>query len=74
MGCNLVAGDCPYVREYFGDHATYVDGSDPSAIVEAVLANWDRPANQEISTLVRTKYTWEGAAKATLAAYEAVAR
>lgn len=71
-GCALVLGDCPDVRDYFGDLARYVNGADPADIAAKVLAAWEAPPDPALPALVRERYTWDAAARATLAAYESV--
>lgn len=70
-GCALVAGDCPDVREYFGELARYCDGAEPRSIADAVIAAWPSPPSSELAALVRTRYTWDAAARATIEAYRA---
>lgn len=72
-GCALVAGDCDDVRDYFGDLVSYCDGSDPRAIADAVAAAWNTPPPAALAETVRTRYTWDAAARATLGAYRAAA-
>jgi glycosyltransferase involved in cell wall biosynthesis len=71
-GCALVVGDCPDVRETFGELARYCDGASPADIAAKVLAAWQAPPDPRLAALVRERHTWEAAARATLAAYEAV--
>jgi glycosyltransferase involved in cell wall biosynthesis len=70
-GCALVAGDCPDVREYFAELARYCDGADVRSIADAVVAAWESPPRPELAELVRSRYTWDAAARATLEAYRA---
>lgn len=72
VGCRLAVGDCPPVREYFGEQAAYFDAGDPIAIRRAVLKQLEADAPAELSRLVLSRFTWAEAAKATLSAYRAV--
>jgi hypothetical protein len=60
------------VRETFGELARYCDGASPADIAAKVLAAWQAPPDPRLAALVRERHTWEAAARATLAAYEAV--
>ncbi len=74
-GCNLVVGDCPPVREYFGGIATIVhqDGASVRAALEQALS---QPRNAlEQSAVIAQKYSWSRVAELTAATYgEAIAR
>ncbi|MDA8217256.1 MAG: glycosyltransferase, partial [Dehalococcoidales bacterium] len=73
-GTALVLSDRSAEREYFGDLATYCDPASVESIHQTVLAAYagasaegeKRQARQE---LIRSKYTWENAARGTFAAY-----
>ena len=72
LGCALVIGDCPPVREYFGNSAHYVDPADPSSLRRAIHAALAQAPDQALSQRVRTQFTFAAAAKATLHVYEEV--
>ena len=69
-GCGLAIGDCPPVREYFGEHAVYFDSNDPLDIRTAVLGAMREGRRPGLVERIRTEFSWEVAAKKTLEAYE----
>lgn len=69
-GCRVVVGECEPVREYFGDLATYCDPGSVESIREAVRRALEAPVDGSLERLVRERYTWEAAARATIGAYE----
>jgi glycosyltransferase involved in cell wall biosynthesis len=73
-GARIVVGDCPPVREYFGDLAIYCDPGDQASIRDAVRSALDRPADPRLRDLVTQKYTWSAAATATQQAYQLACR
>lgn len=72
MGCSVVVSEKGDVKEYFGDLAYYCDPSKPESILSAVKAALSNPVNPMLKKFVRENYTWEKAAKQTLAAYKIV--
>ena len=74
-GCNLVVGDCPPVREYFGDIATIVHQDERSVregIEEALRLPRDAHGQSKI---IAQKYSWTRVAEMTADAYrEAIER
>ena len=69
MGCNIVVTEKGDTRDYFGDHAWYCDPDDISSIKAAVDAAFAAPYDPVFRDYILTHYTWEQAAKETLAAY-----
>jgi len=75
-GTRLVLSDRGAVREYFGDHAEYVQPDDPASIREGVLRAWNafqaaRGPDRELAEHVRSRFTFERVAEETEAAYRA---
>lgn len=68
-GCNIVSTDRGTAREYFGDLAWYCDPADVGSIREAVTAAYRAPRRRELAAVVRTRFTWERAARETAEAY-----
>lgn len=69
-GANLVLGDSPPVREVFEGHAELVPFRE-SAIADALRRALEAPRDAlGARELVTSRFTWEHAARATLAAYE----
>lgn len=71
-GCNVVVGDRGDTREYFDGYAEFCAPDDVDSITEAIKRAIAKPAMIEFQTLIRTRYTWQAAAKATLEAYKSV--
>lgn len=69
-GCRIVTTDRGTAREYFGEGARYCPPDDPEAIREAVLAALATPRSAALAEMVRSRYTWEEAARATKEGYE----
>ncbi|AIE85337.1 glycosyltransferase family 4 protein [Fimbriimonas ginsengisoli] len=70
MGCAIVSTDVGSAREYFGDEADYCSPHSADSMRIAVASAWGAGAPVGLSARIREKYTWDAAAKATLAAYE----
>ena len=59
FGANVVVGDCPPVREYFGDKVWYCDPNDELNIADALVEAIGAPRGlRELSSAVRREYTW----------------
>ena len=74
-GCPVVVSNRSSEFEYYGDLAAYCDPVDPATIREAVeraAARRADPAHAEALRGHMARYTWAGAAEATLAAYARV--
>jgi GT2 family glycosyltransferase/glycosyltransferase involved in cell wall biosynthesis len=71
-GCAIVVGDRAAEREYFGEAAYYCDPANIARIKHAVLAAWESGRQNSLREKILTDYTWENAADATIAAYQAL--
>jgi glycosyltransferase involved in cell wall biosynthesis len=75
MACQVpvVASDIPAHREVAGDAAWYVDPNDPSSIAEGIERVWEDEAIRDRLTEAGAgraeQFTWERAARKTLAVY-----
>lgn len=69
-GCAVVTTNRGYVREYFGDLVAYCDPGARGSIRKAVETALAAGPSPDLRRLVVENYTWEQAAKATLAGYE----
>jgi glycosyltransferase involved in cell wall biosynthesis len=72
MGCNIVITDKGDTREYFGDQAFYCDPASPSSILEALTNAAGAGPAETLQAKIVLQYTWQQAAKETLAAYKLV--
>ena len=71
-GTPLVLTERGCTREYFGDLVEYVSPDGPSAIRQAIQRAITRGRRPELAKHVLSRFTWDKAAEATLAAYELV--
>jgi len=72
LGCAIVSTQEGSAREYFGEAAHYCDPARQDTIRKAVLAAWSSSVAPSLSERIRTTYTWERAAEATLRAYQLI--
>lgn len=73
MGCHLVMSSIGSQREYFGQEVVYCDPFNEHTIRPSVEDAWQRPwPNHRLSDLVRERFTWQHAAKQTVAAYRKI--
>jgi glycosyltransferase involved in cell wall biosynthesis len=72
MGCNVVITRKGDASEYFKDYAYYCDPESPDSIFQAVKQAATDEVKSGLSSLVRSQYTWEEAAKKTLEAYKQI--
>lgn len=72
LGCGIVTTRIGSSIEYFGNLAYYCEPNDIHSIEKAILGAWNNPKGNELSKLVREKYTWHLAAKNTLEVYEKI--
>lgn len=71
-GCANVSTQIGGLREYLGEHSLYCNPFSVEHIREQVLRALDMPPNLEGSKLVRSSFTYERVAQATLEAYSRV--
>jgi glycosyltransferase involved in cell wall biosynthesis len=72
MGCALVITDRGDTREYFGDQAFYCDPASPASILEELKKAARADPAESLRTKILRQYTWQQAARETLAAYKLV--
>lgn len=70
IGCRLVITEKGDTREYFGNLAEYCDPASVPSIREAIRRAYDRPLDQTGLERLRTRCTWEEAAKCSIVGYE----
>lgn len=70
MGCAIVTTHVGSTREYFKEEANYCDPGSAASMRQAVESAWASGAPPGLRARVRREFTWEAAAKASLAAYE----
>lgn len=69
-GANLVLGDCPPVREYFGEQAWYCEPGDIASIATALRGAYGVERNHHrLDSLISSQYSWQQVAAAQLACY-----
>jgi len=69
-GCPNVSTKLGGLEEYVGPHSLYCNPYSVAHIRQQVLRALELPRNAEGAAFVRSRYTWENAAKQTLAGYE----
>lgn len=57
-------------KEYFQEHAKYVDPMDISSICESIEESWSKSEYQNHADFIRSNYTWSLAADDILAGYK----
>lgn len=68
-GLPTACSDIAVLREVAGEDAVFFDPGDPAAIADGVREALARPRGEGV-----VRFTWEAAAEATLAVYEALSR
>lgn len=68
-GANCVVSFHGPVMEYFGDKVWYCDPASAASIGRAIVTAWESPASGHLGERIRTDFTWQQAARATLLAY-----
>jgi len=71
-GAPLVLTTGGATREYFREHAVYVDPDDHAGMRRAIERAVRQPRNLALASHVRKNFTWQAAARATRRAYERV--
>jgi glycosyltransferase involved in cell wall biosynthesis len=71
-GCNIVITRYGSTREYFRDHAWYVDPWSLKDLRVKIKDAYEQPKSSELKKLILDNYTWEKAAEKTLQAYQMV--
>jgi glycosyltransferase involved in cell wall biosynthesis len=69
-GCNIVATLNGGMHSYLGDDAWYCDPDSLDSVKSAIAAAWAAPLRPELGPVLAQRFTWERAARATLATYE----
>ena len=69
MGCSLAVPDCPPIKEYLCDAATYFTPGDLRSLRLAALTAVKCDADLRLVGKLRSEYTWRAAAEETLVAY-----
>jgi glycosyltransferase involved in cell wall biosynthesis len=72
MRCALVVSPNGDTRDYFDGHARFCEPDDLNSIRQAIDGAYLEGPDLELQRRVRTEYTWDAAADATVRAYEAV--
>jgi glycosyltransferase involved in cell wall biosynthesis len=75
LDCSVVAGNLAFESEYFREDAHYCDPCDAFSIAHAVQRAWSshettRDRRTAFAARIRRDFTWDAAARATVAGYE----
>ncbi len=71
-GARIVVTSRGGTKEYFGDHAEYVDPSSAADIRRGIESALQRPKTDDLKQRIRSEYSWKSVAEKTLAVYRAV--
>ncbi len=71
-GAKLLVTKGGSTKEYFKDHASYLDPSDVTRMAEKINEALVRPKDQALKDHVLNNYTWDRAARETIACYKEV--
>lgn len=69
MKANIVVTKKGDPEDYFGDHAYYCEPDNVESIQEAIIKAYDAPIDNELVDKVKSSYSWENTARATLEGY-----
>jgi glycosyltransferase involved in cell wall biosynthesis len=72
-GCNIVVTPNGDTREYFGDNVFYCNPDSVESIKHTLTIAYEADANPAFKELIRGKYTWDEAARATYEGYKMLA-
>jgi glycosyltransferase involved in cell wall biosynthesis len=71
VGARVVITRNGGTRDYFGDHAWYVDPGSAGDLVAAIRSAWDAPPSAALRDHVRSSLTWDASAASLEQAYRA---
>ena len=71
-GCNIVSTDRGSTREYFGDMVEFCDPFSIKSIEQALRAAMHKKNSLQLRNKIMKEYTWEGAARDTIKAYNKI--
>lgn len=71
-GANIVITREGSTREYFQNHADYINPEDPLDIRRAVLKAFHRPKNALLSNFIANRYTWPRTAQEHIKVYRSL--
>jgi glycosyltransferase involved in cell wall biosynthesis len=71
-GSNIVITKIGGTKEYFGEHAWYVNPSDEEDILNALLEAYNTPKNNNLIKHIEEKFTWDKVAEMTTDIYDLI--
>jgi glycosyltransferase involved in cell wall biosynthesis len=71
-GCNVVITNRGATKEYFREHALYVDPLSIEDITSKVKQAYEQPKTTKLKELISEEYTWKKVAEKTLTAYKSI--
>jgi glycosyltransferase involved in cell wall biosynthesis len=72
MGAKVVVTSVGSTQEYFENLVHYVDPEDETSFLPAIESALNTPATGALKNHIRSRFTWENAARQTLAAYREI--
>lgn len=74
MGARIAITEVGATQEYFGDQVSYVKPESPESLIQAVEKELARTRDSVLKNQVRSKYTWDEAARQTIEGYRKICK
>lgn len=71
-GCNIAITDVGGTREYFGEHADYIDPENETSIMPAIRAAHEKTKTDTLKNHIKETCTWAAVAQKTEKAYRSI--
>ena len=71
-GCNIVITNQGSTKEYFRNHAFYVNPSSITDLKKQLKIAFEQPKSSELKKIILENYTWDKVAEETLRAYRQI--
>jgi glycosyltransferase involved in cell wall biosynthesis len=71
-GCNIVITSEGATKEYFREHALYVNYGNYEDLKQKIKKAYEQPKSEKLKDLILQNYTWKNTAEKTFQAYESI--
>lgn len=71
-GCNIAITEAGGTREYFGEHANYIDPENETSIMPAIRAAHKKIKTDSLKNHIKETCTWKSVAQKTVEAYRSI--
>ncbi|WP_158551441.1 glycosyltransferase [Rhodohalobacter sp. SW132] len=71
-GCRIAITGLGGTREYFGDHAFYINPDKQESIIRAIRNAHQAEESPELKNRIKKQFTWQAVAEKTEAAYQSI--